>query len=159
MSKFEDVHNWLKTCPYLMNLWAISATMGEMQEVLFLNSTTELYANVTTNYKDGRIRVTMEPTPDYSETYTINAYKPIIENANEFNIDAFNQAQQACDWILEQQNNFQLFEINGETVYAVELLTPSPIEVGVNEDSKLVQYYISIRVHMKNPAKRVDYFV
>lgn len=159
MSKFEDVFNWLKTCPFLLDLWAISATVGDWQDVLFLNNTTPLYNEITTSYKDGRTRVTLTPTTDYSETYTINAYRPFAENADSFNIDAFNQTQQACDWIIEQQNNTELFEINGKPVYAVELLTPSPIMRGTDADNSLIGYYISIRVHMENPAKRVDYFV
>lgn len=159
MSKFEDVFNWLKTCPYLADLWAISANVGGWQNIFFVNSTTNLYANTTVEYRDGKTRVTMKPTADYSETYTIQAYKPFANNADDYNIDAFNQTQQACDWIIEHQNNKELFDIDGTPVYAVELLTPSPIQTGTDGDNSLVSYYISIRVHMKNPAKRVDYVV
>lgn len=159
MSKFEDVFNWLKTCPSLMSLWAISATVQGWNDVLFLNNTSELYNNITINYKDGETRITMSPSKDYSETYTITAYRPFAENADTFNIDAFNQTQAACDWILQQQNENHLFEIDGKPIYAVELLTPSPIMQGTDTDNSLIGYYISIRLHMANPAKRVDYFV
>lgn len=159
MSKFEDVFNWLKTCPNLVNLWAISAEISSWQDVLFLNNTTALYEEITTDYTTDKTRVTLKPMADYSETYTINSYKPIAPNADQYNIDAFNQSQQVCDWILEQQNNATLFDIDGKSVYAVELLTPSPIPRGTDGDNSLISYYISIRVHMPNPAQRVDYYI
>ncbi len=158
-SKFEYVFNWLKTCPPLAGLWAISAEIQEWTDVLFLNNTAPLYSEITIKYIDGKTRVTLIPTADYNETYTINIYRPFAENANEFNIDVFNKTQQVCDWMIKKQNNAELFEIGGKPVYAVELLTPSPIMRGVDADNSLTGSYISIRVHMPNPAKRVDYFV
>lgn len=158
MSKFEDVFNWLKTCPYLINLWAISATVGDWQKVLFLNNTSALYNVETTTYTDGTKHVSMQPTTAYSEIYTINAYTPMAENADVFNIDAFNQTQLACDWIRQKQNEGDLFEIEGKPIYAVELLTPSPMMRGTDADNHLNVYYISIRIHMENPAKRDDYY-
>lgn len=156
---FEDVFNWLKTCPYLMSLWAISATVQAWNDVLFFNNSTSLYESMATEYKDNRVRITLKPTTDYSETYTINAYRPYSENADSFNIDAFNRTRQVCNWIIEQQNNAELFEVDGKPVYAVELLTPSPMMRGTDADNSLIGYYISIRVHMENPAKRADYYV
>lgn len=156
---FEGVFNWLKTCPYLMNLWAISATVQAWNDVFFYNNSTPLYSEITRVYMDGQTRVTLTPTTDYSKTYTINAYRPFAENADAFNIDVSNQTQQVCDWIIEQQNNATLFNINGKSVYAVELLTPSPEPRGTDADNSLIGYYISFRVHMENPAKRVDYYV
>lgn len=159
MSKFEDVFNWLKNCPHLVNLWAISATVGDWQKVLFLNNTTNLYDVATIPYTDGTKRVSLKPAAAYSETYTINAYTPMAENADVFNISAFNETQAACDWILQQQNEGNLFDIEGKRVYAVELLTPSPMMRGTDADNHLNVYYISIRVHMENPAKRAEYYV
>lgn len=164
MSKFEDVFNWLKTCPYLANLWAISADLQAWNDVLFWSSSTDLYKYVPRKYVDGKIQISMIPTEDYSETFTINAYRPFAENADTFNIDAFNQTQKVCDWIIEQQNEAVLPTIDGRSVYAVELLTPSPSIRGydVSNDTysgKVLGYFISFRIHMNNPAKRVDYFV
>jgi hypothetical protein len=157
--EYKSVVEWLQTCPNLMNLWAISATIQEYTDVIKVNDIASLYSNVTVQYADDRCRISGIPQDDYYITYTINCYRDYVENQNDYNFNIYDETQSVCDWLIQQQNELKLPIINGTQVYFVECMTPLPLEQWVDEEGKIIAYYVTFRLHFPNPAQRVDYMI
>lgn len=159
MAEFNSVVEWLQTCPALANLWAVSGTIQDYNNVVKVNDVAPLYSNASVKMVDGRARVSGVPNDDYYITYTIQCFKNYEENANGYNLSAYDDTQDVCDWLIEQQNTMQTPVLKGQQVYFIECLTPVPLEQWVDSDMKTIAYYVTVRLHIKNPAKRVEYKV
>lgn len=159
-TEYNSIVEWCQTCPELYELWAVSGSIDLTDEnVIDITATAPLYSNITTNYADGETRVSGRPTEDYWEAITISLYRPFVTQDNDFNLSTYNQAVAICEWFIEQQNSEQLPIIDGKKIHFIEVLSQKPIKAWTDSQTQINAYNAVIRLHMDNPAKRVDYVI
>ena len=153
MSKQKALTEWLKQCPQLNELWNLSAYEQDGANVIIPTGTSykrnlEESIDATGGYEGNFI-----PLPSIYEEYQINCYRTIVENDNEFNTLKFEDVEKVIDWITEQDERENFPQIN-KPVIAVECFPFIPQVRGVDPDTGLICYYITLRITYVNTSKR-----
>ena len=153
MSKQTTLTEWLKKCPLLESLWNISAYEQDGANVIIPAGTSYKrnlndFINI---YGDYEAEIT--PLPSIYEEYQINCYRTIVENDNDFNTLTYDDAAKVIEWIAEQDENERFPQIEDEKIVAVECFPFIPQVRGVDSDTGLVCYYITLRITYVNKAK------
>lgn len=152
MSRQENLTNWLAQCPSLATLWNISAEPQDGANVIFPTGSSR-----KRNISDG-VDVTgwyqseIQPLPSVYEDYQINCYKRVFGNENEWNIMKLEEVENVIAWI-EKQDEAQNFPDIGESVVSVETFPFVPQIRGIDPNTGMVCYYITLRVTYVNMAK------
>ena len=152
MSKQKAIIDWLKQCPLLESLWNISATEQDGANVILPTSTS--YRRNLTDRVDaaGYYEYEITPLPSVYEEYQINCYRTIVANDNEFNSLTFEDVEKVIEWIIEQDEIGNFPDINKKIV-AVECFPFIPQIRGVDPDTGLICYYVTLRITYCNTAK------
>lgn len=153
MSKQRALTEWLKQCPILNTLWNISAYEQDGANVI-LPTGTSYTRNIEDRLGvDGLYEADIIPLPSVYEEYQINCYRTIVENNNDFNTLNYEDVEKVIEWITEQDEKQNFPQINKQMV-AVECFPFIPQIRGVDPDTGLVCYYITLRITYVNEAKR-----
>ena len=155
MSKQTAIIQWLQRCPQLNLVWNISAEEADGANVL-LPTSTSYRRNLENEYVDvcGNYEADVVPLPSVYEEYQINCYRPIVENNNDFNTLNYEDVEKVIDWITEQDEAENFPQINNKKVIAVESFPFIPQIRGIDPDTRLICYYITLRITYVNSAKR-----
>ena len=159
MSRFEQIYWWLKNCPELANLWAVSATLQDYTKVVLLAGSDSEYNEASSEQMRGSVHFVSSPKGAVYEDYMIYAYAEYADEQDDFNIERINDVQAAMDWILEQTDKGNKPEIDGETVITVMRMARTPVMQGEDSENRIIRYFIPIRIYYKGKAKRVDVIV
>ena len=140
-------------CPQLSSLWNISAYEQDGANVI-MPTGTSYRRNITESIGvDGWYEATLTPLPSIYEEYQINCYKTIVNNDNDFNTLNFEDVEKVIDWITEQDEKQNFPQISGRKIIAVECFPFIPQIRGVDPDTGLICYYVTVRITYVNPAK------
>ena len=154
MSKQTTITQWLKQCPILNELWNISAYEQDGANVI-IPTGTSYRRNLTNEHIDvcGGYEADIVPMPSVYEEYQINCYRTIAENNNDFNTLNFEDVENVIEWITEQDESGNFPQIKDRNVIAVECFPFIPQIRGIDPDTKLICYYITLRITYVNSAK------
>lgn len=152
MSKQTAITEWLKQCPILESLWNISAYEQDGANVIIPTSTSYTRNINESLGTDGSYEADIIPLPSVYEEYQINCYKTIVENDNSFNALKFEEVESVVEWITEQDEIGNFPNIN-RTVIAVESFPFIPQIRGVDPDTGLICYYITLRITYVNTLR------
>lgn len=156
MNDFQNIYEWLKACPKLERLWAMSSELKDKENVLQPNSSANMYSVDTAPYADGGTRYIFKKTKPYFFDVDIICYRTFYAEYNPENVATQNDVQEVCDWIVEQQNN-ENYPLLKNICFMIECLTPHPFMRGqYTQDgdtlATLVDYVITVRFYTDNPA-------
>ena len=153
MSRITALTTWLKQCPQLNTLWNLSAYEQDGANVI-IPTGTSYRRNIEERIDTaGFYEADFIPLPSVYEEYQINCYRTIVEDNNDFNSLNYDEVQNVINWIHQQDDNNQFPDI-GEIVTAVECFPFIPQIRGIDPDTKLVCYYVTLRITYVNRAKR-----
>ena len=154
MSKQQEITDWLAGCPQLAELWNISAEAVDGANVLLPSGTSARRSVADMLDITGAYSIDILPEPSVYEEYQINCYKAFASNDNAFNVLKIDEVEAVIDWIISQDEAGIFPEITGKTVVAVEPFPFIPQIRGVDPDTGLICYYITLRVTYINTAQR-----
>lgn len=153
LSKQQEIAEWLMNCPQFATLWNISAEAVDGANVILPFGTSSrrniLEKTDVAGWYEGEFR----PLPSVYEEYQINCYKSFTNNDNIFNILKLDEVELAVDWIIEQDELQNFPQISNKKVIAVEPFPFIPQIRGVDPETGLICYYITLRITYLNPAK------
>ena len=153
MGKTADLTSWLLKCPTLAAVWNISAEMADGVNVVLPagsseRRTTSSKIDVTNCYE-----CDIAPLPTIYETFQINCYRQFAENENDFNVLKYEEVESVIQWIMAQDEAQKFPEFDGEKVIAVDCIPFQPQIRGVEPTSRLICYYVTLRVSYVNMAQ------
>ena len=153
MGKFQNIADWLTNCPQLATLWNISAEETDGTNVI-LPAGTSQRRNISDTFDvAGFYNADIKPLPSVYEEYQINCYKYFTNNDNAFNVLKIDEVEAVIDWIHKQDERQNFPKITGKTVVAAEAFPFIPQIRGVDPDSGMICYYITLRITYVNTAK------
>lgn len=153
MSRITALTMWLKQCPQLNILWNLAAYEQDGANVI-IPAGTSFRRNMKESVDTaGFYEADFNPLPSVYEEYQINCYRTIVEDDNDFNSLNYDEVQKVIEWIHQQDDNLN-FPVIGETVTAVECFPFIPQIRGIDPDTKLVCYYVTLRISYVNKTKR-----
>lgn len=155
MDRFESIYSWLKECPKLNKLWAVSSLLEDKRNVLLPAKSENMYSVGLKIYEDGLKCYRFRPKEPYFFDMDIICYRENVASDNDYNFDTHSEVQAVCDWIIKQQNSSKSPQ---EDIYQIECLTPMPfIRNQYQSESDpniiLVDYAVTVRFYTPNPAE------
>lgn len=155
MSKQKALTQWLKRCPILNELWNISAYEQDGANVIIPTGTSyrRRFENEIMDVC-GSYEADVVPMPSVYEEYQINCYRTIFENDNDFNTLKYEDVEKVIEWITEQDESGNFPQIENRKVIAVECFPFIPQIRGIDPDTKLICYYVTLRITYVNTAKK-----
>lgn len=153
MGKTADLTSWLLKCPTLAAVWNISAEMADGVNVVLPAGSSERRTTSSMIDVTGCYDCDIKPIASVYETFQINCYRQFAENENDFNVLKYEEVESVINWIIAQDEAQKLPEFGGEKVVTVDCIPFQPQIRGVEPTSKLVCYYITIRVTYVNKAR------
>lgn len=153
VSKYDDIFNYLSGCPQLSHLWNIQAEEVNGANVILPLGTSQ--RRTISEFIDniGAYNADIKPTPSVYEEYQINCYRDVASNDNTFNALTLDDVQAICDWIVEQDENGNLPRISGKQVVGIEPYPFNPQIRGIDPESRLICYFITVRITYVNTAR------
>lgn len=159
MSKITEIFDFMRTCPSLANLWSIGATEKRGVSVILPQGASpavqyrEFFDNV------GDYNCEIVPYPSVYEDYQINCYQfydtgDDSKPGDNINVMSFDEVQEICDWIAEQNEKGNLPKITGKQVVSIECNPFVPQIRGVNRQENLIAYFITVRIRYVNTMAR-----
>ena len=152
MSKQTAIIEWLMQCPLLKTLWSISAYEQDGANVIVPTSTSYVRDIEERVGADGWYEAEIRPLPSIYEEYQINCYRTVVNDDNAFNTLNFEDVEKVIDWVAEQDDQGAFPQI-GKNVIAVECFPFIPQIRGVDPDTGLICYYITLRITYLNTSK------
>lgn len=158
-SDFECIYSWIsENSEQFPQLELISSTLKDKTNILQPNSTSRMYDVSAEEYQDGRIKTTFKPVNPYYIDIDIICYRAVYEDDESRNLKQLTKVQEVCDWFIEQQNNGICPALDRSNCYQIECLTPQPFIRNVYESDgdtskTIVDYAVTVRFYIKNPAK------
>lgn len=153
LSKQTAIAAWLKQCPELNSLWNISAYEQDGANVIIPAGTSyRRKLNERLNAVGG-YEADIIPLPSVYEEYQINCYRTIVDNDNDFNTLNFEDVEKVIEWITEQDESGNFPQIDNKKIIAVECFPFIPQIQGVDPDTGLICYYITLRITYLNDAR------
>lgn len=153
MSKQTEITKWLMNCPQLSSVWNISAEEIDGANVIMPAGTSTKRSISDKIDITGFYTADIIPLPSVYEEYQINCYKNFANNDNDYNILQYDEVEAIIDWINEQDEQMNFPEITGKKVVAVETLPFIPQIRGVDPETGLICYYITLRITYVNIAQ------
>lgn len=156
MSKYKELFEWLMQCPKLSESWFLKAEEKDYASVIVPAGTADPTMSIDAqDYSDGGMKLDFIPRDVYYEDYQINAYVEAVSQDNGFNLTRLEDTQAICDWLIEQRNGELLPSLTGVDVYNVDIVTPNPVIRGIDQETGLIGYFITIRIYRNNPFRRI----
>jgi hypothetical protein len=152
MSKQKAITEWLMQCPMLSNVWNISAEEQDGANVVVPVGASEMRQINDRVDACGCYEAEIVPFPSVYEEYQINCFRTIVANDNDFNTLKFDEVEEVINWIISKDENGDFPQI-GKTVVAVDCYPFIPQVRGVDPDTGLICYYITLRITYVNTAK------
>lgn len=154
MSKYQEIFNWLKTCPtFADRLYFGSAEENDGDNVV-LPFGTSARRNLNDYYDtQGLYCGNIIPLPSVYEEYQVQCFRYIGAEQNDFNIMTLDDVQAVCDWIIEQDEQGNFPEITGKRVISVEPFPFNPQAAGRDVETGLWKWYFTLRITYQNTAK------
>lgn len=159
MSKITEIFNYMKECPQLANLLSIAATEDAGVKVVLPQG-----ASPRLQYKEwidaaGAYNCEAEPYPSVYEDYQINCFQSFDANdcnTPDCNVNVlnFDEVQNICDWVTEQNDKSRFPDITGRKVVSVECNPCIPQIRYVNSQENIIAYFITVRIRYVNTAER-----
>ena len=160
MNNFEQIYLWLKTCPKLYDLWVMSSLLEDKKTVVQPKTSANMYAVDHEPYQGGGGRYFFNPTEPFYFDVDIICYRAFYVAENSYNLDAQNEVQEVCDWLIEQQNTGNVPALSADyECYQIECLTPQPFirseyRSDADPNAYLVDHAVTVRFYTNNPAKK-----
>lgn len=154
MSKYTEITEWLARCPQLATLWNISAEQTAGANVLLPQGASTRRTMTERTDITGAYDCDITPTSSVYEDYQINCYRQFAANANEYNIMNLDDVQAVCDWIIERDEALDFPAVTGRKIFAIDVLPFCPQIRGIDDDTGLIAYYITMRIYYVNSAKQ-----
>ena len=158
-SKIVEIFNYMRECPQLSDLWSIAGVEDVDVSVILPQGASAKRQYVDSVDVADHYECEIVPYDRYYEDYQINCYKYYDVNdsrspeTNE-NVLKFEEVQKICDWVAEQDEALNLPQITNESVIAVETNPHTPQIRFFNPKENIIGYFITVRIHFKNKAKR-----
>ena len=161
MSKVTDLFDYMRQCPEVTDLWGF-ASEGEIgTQLIFSRGSSPIYSmqneqiDVIGNYSG-----TAVPYPSIFEDFQMNMYKPYDPRDNSYgednvNVLSYQECENVCNWLLEQNNKRNLPKINGLKVITIEPTGTTPTFWNRPEEEPIAVYAITVRLRYVNPNKRI----
>lgn len=159
MSKYTEIFNYMRTCPYLADLWSVAATENVDTTVILPQGASEAVQYQEKLDVLGNYEAVIVPYPSVYEDYQINCFKfydtkdSSAPSAN-INVMSLDEVQQICDWVVEQNESGNLPHITGRQVISIECTPFVPQIRYVNEQENIIAYFITIRIRYVNPRRK-----
>ena len=158
-SKIVEIFDYMHTCPHLKGLWSIAGVEDVGVKIILPQGASAKRQYIdSTDILDG-YECEIIPYDRYYEDYQINCYEfydvnDSSEPSDNINVLSFNDVQKICDWLEEQDEVLNLPEITNHSVVAIECNPHTPQIRFVNTEENIIGYFITVRIHFKNKAKR-----
>lgn len=159
MSKYSEIFDYMRQCPQLKNLWSIGATATDGVSVILPQGGSQTKQYNAERDVLGDVGCAIEPYLTVYEDYQINCYKFYDSNDSSapsanINVITLDEVQEICDWVTEQSDKDNLPNITGRKVIDIECVPTMPQIRFVDEAENLIGYFVTIRIHFVNEAKR-----
>ena len=162
MSKISSLFDFMRLCPNLTNLWSIVGESERGTQVIFPRGSSPIYGmeNEITDII-GNYEGTMVPYPSIYEDFQINMYQyadPSDDStdSNNVNVLSYQEVEDVCTWILEQNKNRILPRIDGVQVISIEPTGTMTTIWGTDEDQQMIAYAITVRLRYVNPNPQIE---
>lgn len=153
--EFEEVLNFVKTCPYLPELWTMSEMLNNGDNSLELADVSRPM-NVTSEEYADCYKIVFSPEKVYYSTYYVSLFRYLYPEENTYNNSVIEAMNNVCKWFFEQQENGATPNLSKETPLKIVLNTPRALRRGTyNDDGQMIQdFYISFNLYKVNPCKK-----
>lgn len=162
MSKISSLFDYMRLCPSLTNLWSIVGEAERGTQVIFPRGSSPIYGmeneikDVTGNYEG-----IMFPYPSIYEDFQINMYQYADPNddstgSNNVNVLSYQEVEDVCTWLLAQNANRKLPQIDGMRIISIEPTGTMPTVWGADEDKQIIAYAITVRLRYVNPNPQIE---
>lgn len=151
-SKIKKIGEWLLQFPEVQSLYNISAFEQDGTNVLLPAGTS--YRRNISDKRDVTdfYEAALKPYASVYEEFQLNCYKAFAANENEFNVLKYSEVESIINRINEQDEKGNFPDI-GEKVVSVECYPFQPQLRGVDPDTGLACYYVTIRITYVNRLK------
>ena len=78
----------------------------------------------------------------------------MVANDNDFNALTFEQVEKVIEWITQQDEKEKFPKIENKVIVSVECFPFIPQVRGVDPDTGLICYYVTLRITYINDSKR-----
>ena len=163
MSKYTNLFEYFRQCPYLSKLLSIAGESERGNTIILPQG-----ASPSVQYQEqfdvnGYYQCIIEPYPSVYEDFQINCYEWYDAKddnppyANE-NLLTYEDVCGVCDWV-KTQNEVNNFPDIGEMVVSIECNPFVPQIRYVDPDTNTVGYFITVRLRYVNrtPRKSIEY--
>ena len=152
----NEIYSWLLTCPHFNALQAISSKLEDAKEVVQSKSSENIYNVTSIQYEDGGYKHYFKPREPYFFDVDVICYRAVYADQSEYNMVSEGDVQKICDWLIKQQNEGGVPNLDPEC-YQIECLTPKPYIRGIYENKNdpgevMVDYAVTIRFYTDNPG-------
>ena len=158
MSKYAELFEYFRKCPYLANLMSIASEMKVGNTVILPQG-----ASPAVQYEEevdalGEYTCDIIPYPSVYEDFQINCYEWYDVNdtsapKNNINLLTYEEVCGVCNWV-EEQNDNGIFPNIGESVIAIECNPFVPQVRFVDTETNMVGYFITVRIRYVNRRQR-----
>ena len=156
-NEFAEVLAFCNECPELTRLWSVITELNNGDNTLMLTDATNMLNVSAEPYTDGRTKLTFTPIYPYHSTYYLVLYREMYVENNTANTEILQSMDAVCKWFFEAQESGSVPKLTGEECVKVELLTPRALHrmAYQDESGQVIQdFYISFRIHKKNPSRK-----
>ncbi len=162
MSKISTLFEYMRQCPQLNNLWSIFGEIEKGSQIIFPRGSSPIYAAENEGWDvTGEYVGTLAPYPSIYEDFQIDMVQRTDPNddrntADNINIVSYDEVEQVCSWLLEQNAKRNLPKIEGLKVLSIEPTGTAPVVWSVDDKNQLIVYAITVRLRYVNPNPRID---
>lgn len=162
MSKITDLYDYFLKCPQCQELLPITGAVERGKEIFFPRGSSAVYANQNEQFDViGNYSSTFTPYKSIYEDWQINFYKDAepndeIQDERNINILSYEDVEEVCKWILQNNAKRILPKYNGEKVIAIVPTGTMPIIWDTEEMKKIIAYAITVRIYFINPHPKIE---
>ena len=158
-SKIVEIFDYMRNCPQLSDLWSIAGVEDVGVNVILPQGASAKRQYVDSIDVTDKYECEIIPYDRFYEDYQINCYKAYDSKdssspKDNVNVVKFEDVQKICDWVAEQDETLNLPKITNESVVAIECNPHIPQIRFANAAENIIGYFITVRIHFKNKAKR-----
>ena len=161
MSKITSLFDYMRLCPQLSKLWPIVGESERGARIIFPRGSSPIYGmrnemvDVAGNYEG-----ILAPYASIYEDFQINMYqyadpKDKSEAESNMNVLSYQEVEDVCTWILEQNSKRVLPNIDGIRVISIEPTGTIPTVWGTDEEQQTIAYAITVRLRYVNPNPQI----
>lgn len=157
MSKYANLFNYFRQCPYLEDLMSIAAESDQGNAVILPQGASPAVQYDEGFDVNGDYNCRIIPYPSVYEDFQINCYEPYDVNDTNppqynTNVLTYEDVCGVCKWI-EEQSLIGNFPDIGEKVISVDVEPFVPQVRGIDPKTNTVCYFITVRIRYINPRE------